>query len=256
MTKLFFLSIAKRWSVIVKSVPEHLSFPKKLDKLYEMYSVSGKEKIASSSVALSTRKRSCNVSDDDKNSISDDSIDCSPETLKTQHAKKREKVDGSKGTKKTPLGNILSSLLRKKEGFPVDESSEADYTQESQIGGSPSAPCQTSPRSGGAEFSGDHRRHADCQVTGSDSTESVMDRAAISGTLIESMCLANATGNGSIVDSTSIENRDKLDLIEKKKRKLVRIQKRLRKIIRAQVRERKGFKGDCSANGGSSVCEK
>jgi hypothetical protein len=252
--------------VIVRTVPPHLTFPKKLEKLYEMFSASGEEKTtasASDSIASSKRKRrSCNVSDDDSNSMSDDSADNTHEILKTQQTKKREKVDGAKGPKKTPLGNILSSLLRKKEGFPVDESAEADFTQESKIDSSSSVPHCSDLGGRDAELSvgsGDLSGDADCQVTGSTpastSTESAKDEAAgsVSDNLIGTICLTNATGNGSMADSISSERREKLDYIDKKRRKLIRIQKRLRKIVRAQVRERKGFESDCSANGRSKV---
>jgi hypothetical protein len=250
--------------VIVRTVPPHLTFSKKLEKLYEMFSASGEEKTtasASDSIASSKRKRrSCNVSDDDSNSMSDDSADNTHETLKTQQTKKREKVDGAKGPKKTPLGNILSSLLRKKEGFPVDESAEADFTQESKIDRSSSVLHCSDSGGRDAELpvgSGDLSGDADCQVTGSasTSTESAKDEAAgsVSDKLIDTTCLTDATGNGSMADIVSSERREKLDYIDKKRRKLIRIQKRLRKIVRAQVRERKGFESDCSANVRSTV---
>jgi hypothetical protein len=267
--KILFLSAAKRWSAIVRTVPAHLTFIKKLEKLHEMFSASGEEKTTASacdSIASSKRKRgSCNVSDDDSNSMSGDSDDNTHEVSKTQQTKKREKVDAAKGPKKTPLGNILSSLLRKKEGFPVDERHETDYTQESKLDTSSSVPNNSNSGGRDAELSvgsGDLGGDADCQVDGSTSastsTESAKGVAAasVSDNLIDSTSLANATGNGSMSDRLSSERKEKEDYMDKKRRKLIRIQKRLRKIMRAEVRERKGFEGDCSTNGMSTVYEK
>lgn len=253
--KTLLTSLAKRWSVIVRSVPTHLSFPKKLEKLYDMFSASGEEKTASSSscnsISSSKRKRrNCNVSDDDSDSMSDGSADKCEEVSKTQHTKKREKMDSSKGAKKTPLGNILSSLLRKKEGFPPD--AEANYNQGSHLERdssiSCSAPCQANSETEDARLAaglGDPQKAADCEATCSALTEGDKDKAAASvsasGNLNDPTCLTMATGDRWMSGSISSERRGNLDYIEKKKRKLIRIQKRLKKISRAQARERKNI---------------
>lgn len=223
-----------------------------------MFSASDEEKIASTcnSISSSKRKRrNCNVSDDDSDSMSDGSADKCEEASKIHHTKKREKMDGSKGAKKTPLGNILSSLLRKKEGFPPD--AEANYNRGSHVDRdgsiSSSALCQANLMTEDARLAAglrDLQQAANREATCSASTEGEKDRAAASASrnLIDSTCLAIATGSTSMSDSTSIEKRRKLDYIEKKKRKLIRIQKRLKKISRAQARERKDLGGPCSAN--------
>lgn len=200
--------------------------------------MSAEEKVTSScatssSTASSKRKeRSRSLSDDDSNnnSISDDGGAVrSNVASKTLQIRKKDKVESSKGAKKTPLGNILSSLLRKKEGFTIHQDpGSASPSHEKASGG---VAAELSGAKGITTGNSDHHT--------SIPTHSAEEAAAIPR-LVDSTDPATSERKEVASDTVSdpSERRGDAGYTEKKKRKLFRIQRRLRKIVRAQARER------------------
>ena len=130
MKKILVLT-AKRWNAVSKSMPENMGFSRKLNNLIEQFSKNS-DSISEASTNVTDKKN------DEDDLISDNDSHCElfrdvfPDDVDT-NSEKNSKGLNTRIKSKTPLGDMLNTLLRKKSNTQIFEGNESDIGESSSL---------------------------------------------------------------------------------------------------------------------------
>lgn len=137
MKKILLLA-AKRWNAVSKSMPVNMAFSRKLNNLIEQFSKMN-DSISESSTNVTDKKNDEDDSISDNDRISDNDSQCElfrdiyPDEVEESPEEKNSKGLNNRIKSKTPLGDMLNSLLRKRSSTQIFEGNESDAGESSSF---------------------------------------------------------------------------------------------------------------------------